>query len=96
MENYKGPRHYAAMKNNPRPPLAKMSFDEAKAVTMPFGKHKDKTLDDVASTDDGLKYLDWLRGQRGVRDTRLDLALAAYLDNPTIQRDLSALIGGAK
>jgi hypothetical protein len=67
-----------------------MTFDQAKAYEMPFGKHKGRTLDDIAKDDDGLRYLDWMRGAReedGKNDT-VDKALRTYLDDPSIQKEL--------
>lgn len=60
---------------------------------MPFGKYEGTTLDKIAQED--LGYLDWLRGEREGNDTvsGIDLALAAYLDDPTIQRELEELSG---
>lgn len=71
-----------------------MDFKQAQKFTMPFGKYKGKTLDDIASTDDGLLYLDWAYGdfQPGpIRD-----ALTAYFSDPTIQKDLHAIARGRK
>ena len=30
---------------------------------MPVGKYKGKTLDEIAESDEGLLYLDWIRGE---------------------------------
>jgi len=67
------------------------SFEEAKKYKMPFGIFKDQTLDDIAKTDRGLKYLDWAAGEFDEsRDvTRM---IWAYLDNETIQKDLEQLL----
>ena len=45
-----------------------LNFSDLEASTagdtvMPWGKHKSKTIDAVAESDDGLLYLDWARGQ---------------------------------
>jgi uncharacterized protein (DUF3820 family) len=54
---------------------------------IPFGKHKGRTIDDIAGDNDGLRYLDWLRGQDWLfRDIRE--ALDGYLDDPAIAREL--------
>ena len=67
-----------------------MTFEDAKVFEMPFGKHKDKTLDQIAQEERGLQYLDWLRGVRseGGKHTDVDKALATYLDDPSIQSEL--------
>ena len=73
-----------------------MTYKEAAAFVMPFGKHKGRTLDTIASTDDGLKYLDWLRGERssgGGRNRNVDSALAAYLDDAAIKREVARVCG---
>jgi hypothetical protein len=65
-----------------------MTFSEASEYVMPFGKHKGRTLDAIASDDDGLLYLDWLRGERDGSGAEIDDALESYLDDPTIQEEL--------
>ena len=64
-----------------------MTFEEARKFVLPFGKHKGKTLDAVASTDSGLRYLDWLYGQEWIRREMAD-ALAAFLSEPSIAKEL--------
>jgi hypothetical protein len=56
---------------------------------MPFGKHKGKTLDQIAETDDGLLYLDWLSDQK--LDRYLRTSVDVYLADDAIQRDLREL-----
>ena len=69
-----------------------MTFAQAQQFVMPLGKHKGKTLDDIASTDEGLKYLDWIVGEGFLWD-RTEEAIKTYLADPAIQRDLNALVG---
>jgi hypothetical protein len=75
-----------------------VTFKDASAYRIAFGKHKFKTLDHVASTDEGLLYLDWLRGEREKRiggfadDPAFDTALRTYLDDPTIAKQLAELL----
>ena len=74
-----------------------MTFKDAAAFVMPFGKHRGLPLDSIASTDKGLSYLDWLRGERAQptlarRGTDLDEALAAYLDDKTIQAEVARAV----
>ncbi len=73
-------------------------FELARDYVMPFGKHRGHTLDDIASTDDGLLYLDWLRGQK---DAEKETSMASrettrhlrtYLDDPGIAADLAKLV----
>ena len=67
-----------------------MTFSDAAKFVMPFGKYKGRTLDGIASDDEGLRYLDWLRDERkGVNE--VDEALVAYLDDPTIQKELERI-----
>jgi hypothetical protein len=70
-----------------------MDFEEAGGFVLPLGKHKGKKLDDVAQSDEGLLYLDWLAGQEWVYG-RLAEALKAYLTNPSIARDVEKLVEG--
>lgn len=70
-----------------------MKFQEAKRYIVRFGKHAGRTLDQIGSTDGGLKYLDWLRGWEGVRPDTKE-AVDAYLNHPPIARELDDLIGG--
>jgi hypothetical protein len=77
-----------------------MKFADAAHVRMPFGKHFGRKLDEIASTDEGLLYLDWLRGDREKRigavaaNPHFDTALRAYLDDPTIAAELTKLARG--
>lgn len=67
-----------------------MTFKEAAAFKAPFGKYKGKTFDEIAMSDKGLKYLDWMRGLDNLYPaTRA--ALAAYLDDPAIKKELDGL-----
>jgi len=80
----------------------KECFAAAKVFTLSFGMHNGRTLDDIASTDKGLLYLDWLRGERDdkkckakifiSRKSPVDEALAAYLDDENIQEALQRAI----
>ena len=65
-----------------------MTFADAKIYTMPFGKYRGQALDEIAGTDEGLEYLDRLRGERQNKHTDLDEALAAYLDDPAIAAEV--------
>ena len=70
-----------------------MTFEQAAAFIIPIGKHKGKRLDDVAQTDGGLRYLDWLRGERGTKHNwPLDNALAAYLDDTSVSKELAEAV----
>ena len=76
----------------PRP----STFREAALFKMPFGKYKDKTLDEIGESDPGLKYLDWLRGQKDDNGDEPDTndvhgALTVYLDDATIKKELTKL-----
>ena len=69
-----------------------MTFKEASAFRMPFGKYYGMKLGEIGVSDEGLQYLDWLRGEHeGKPQTALDHAIATYLDDPTIRRDLEGL-----
>lgn len=61
-------------------------------TVVPFGKYKGRTLDSIASDNEGLRYLDWVRGQDWLRD-QLKEAIDEYLDDPVNARDLDAALG---
>ncbi len=67
-----------------------MTFKEAQEFIMPFGKRVHEALDDIASTDDGLLYLDWLVYQDFVYG-ELKEALEAYLGDSSIKKELENL-----
>ena len=74
-----------------------MTFHEASDFLMPFGHHVDQSLDQIAETDAGLLYLDWMRGQLdnqrlSPQRLRLKEALGTYLDDSTIKKELRALL----
>ena len=74
-----------------------MEFSEAKITLMPFGKYKGKTIDQIAETDSGLRYLDWLRGEMAKDPKKnkgriiLYEAMCTYLGDPAIGRELENL-----
>lgn len=73
-----------------------LTFAEAAAFVLPWGKYKGMALDKIAETDEGLRYLDWLYGERGcnpktVQYSTIDAALIAYLNDPTIAKDVAKL-----
>ena len=70
---------------------ASMTFKEAAAQKMPFGKYIGKTIDEVAETDSGLQYLDWLNGQNTYG--RFKVALIRYLAEPAIVVELKKVVG---
>ena len=72
-----------------------MTFEEARQVRMLFGKYQGQTFDEIASTDEGLRYLDWLRGwfeERTLIWLTVREALAVYLSDPAIAADLERVI----
>lgn len=72
-------------------PAKRLPFKTAANTVIPWGPFKDKTIDQIAQTDDGLRYLDNLRGK--MQGTSfVSFAVESYLDDPTISKDLEALI----
>jgi hypothetical protein len=67
-----------------------MTFAEAKAFVMHFGKYEGKSLDEIATSDQGLRYLDWARGALRL-DFHTKNAVEAYLNDPTIAKDVANL-----
>jgi len=71
-----------------------MTFEDAKKFIMPFGKYKGIALDVIAESDDGLRYLDWLYGERASQDRNynIDKALKAYLNDSSVQKDIASIL----
>lgn len=70
--------------------MATLTFDNAKSFGVPFGMHRSRTLNQVASDgDEGLQYLSWLSGRDGLHDD-LREALDVFLSHPAVARDLAA------
>jgi hypothetical protein len=75
-----------------------LSFRAAADTVMPFGLRKGKTIDQIAETDDGLLFLDWMRGEldgdpphpESLRGG-LHESLRVYLDDSTIAADLARI-----
>ena len=61
---------------------------------MPFGKYKGFNLRDISNTDEGLLYLDWLRGERedDPKNDALEKNLFEFLDDATVAKELSDAI----
>lgn len=68
-----------------------LTFREAADTAISFGKHKGRTLDQIGETDEGLLYLDWLRGQKGPTGFMAQV-LKAYLDDPSISKAVKEAI----
>lgn len=82
-----------------------MEFGNAKHFVITFGKYKhrpktERTLDAIAATDEGLLYLDWLRGSLHERceDWQEELrgALDVYLADAAIAAELRSLLQARK
>ena len=73
-----------------------MIFDTAKRAVLPFGQHRGKTIEEVASTTDGLLYLDRLIGWERLHSGFFKDALAAFLADESIQKDISAAMADRK
>ncbi len=68
-----------------------MTFKQAQIFVMPYGKYVGRTIDDVAGTDEGLRYLDWMRGLDDIKNRALRQALDAYFADETIQKEMDTL-----
>lgn len=71
--------------------LTQITFETARNYKMQFGKHQGETLDEIAASDEGLKYLDWLAGSPNLRDY-VRTALVVYLADPSIKKELETLL----
>ncbi len=67
-----------------------MTFQQSCQFKLPFGKHRGKTLNQVAETDEGLTYLDWFRGLDLYPETRE--AVETFLNHEPVARDLRAAL----
>jgi hypothetical protein len=74
-----------------------MTTSEAASCVFHFGSYKGRTIDEISRTDDGMRYLDWIRDQQwfkiGVRYQREREAVATFLASPGVARELDELIG---
>lgn len=68
-----------------------MTFREAEAVKIPFGKYKGRELGKVGESDAGLKYLDWLVGQGRIFGS-FKWALDRYMSEQLIQQELERIL----
>ncbi len=68
-------------------------MSDCQTFEMPFGKYKGRTLREIADTDEGLKYLDWLLG--GEIDLRPATreALEEFVALPHIEREMDRVTG---
>jgi len=79
----------AAMGSKPAAAPATQSSSGPGAFSMPFGKHKGRTLDSIGSDAEGLSYLDWLIGQDNLREP-LKTNLETFMADGGVQKDLNA------
>lgn len=70
-----------------------MTNKEASLVKIPFGKYKGQAIDSVASSDNGLRYLDWLYDQRQGSSNfkEFNEALDIYMNDPSIKEEIRRL-----
>lgn len=68
-----------------------MTFAQAKATVMPFGKYRGRTVGSMLKKDDELLYLDWMVG---LDDLYGDIkeALGIVLSDATIGAELERLV----
>lgn len=70
------------------------------SATFPFGKHEGQSLDEVASTKAGLRYLDWVKGWMEEKDmcenhrfSDFYEQLLEYTEDPVVSREIEEAIG---
>lgn len=83
---------------------ARMDFASSRNFQLTFGKYKSlpsnkRTLDAIAETDEGLRYLDWLLGAleqdcKSWQAPTLE-ALEVYLGDPTIAKEVARVTKNA-
>lgn len=54
---------------------------------MTFGKHKGKSLNEIASTNEGLRWLDWAAGEFDPTSSA-GAAIRMYVADPQVQREI--------
>ncbi len=62
----------------------------AAATVVPFGQFNGMTIDKIAETDDGLRYIDWLSGEE-IRRPVLREAIHVYVSDKTIAKEIGNL-----
>jgi hypothetical protein len=67
-----------------------MNFKEAAAYRLTFGRYVGMAVDECAEDDEGLRWLDWMRGE--ARSPHLKLVLDTYLSDPTIAKELADVL----
>ncbi len=68
-------------------------MSDCQTFEMPFGKFKGQTLREIADTDEGLKYLDWLlSGEIDLRPATRE-ALEEFVALPHIEREMDRVTG---
>ncbi len=73
--------------------LRQAEYERAKNFVMPFGEFKGMTLDQIAGTDRGLRYLDWLIGWDKLWDSTKK-TIERFLADSIVKADLDAALHG--
>ena len=68
-----------------------MDFRTAASFTLYFGKYTGKTLDQIAESDEGLLYLDWLLAEGWLGEVP-KMHVKAYLGDLAIAKDLTRAV----
>ncbi len=75
-----------------------MDFKDAAHYRLAYGVHAGEIIDDIGASDEGLMWLDFMRGQYdqrlkpGDKPIEFHAALRTYLDDATIAKDLASVI----
>lgn len=75
------------------PLMATPEFEVAKDFIVPWGKYAGQTLDKIAHTDEGLRYIAEFLASDDIRDIKVRKAAQAYINEPTIWKEYEALRG---
>ena len=73
------------------PEMATPEFERAKNFEMPWGQYKGQTLDKIAYSDEGLRYIGEFLASDDIKDNRVRLAAQAYINDPLIWKDFEAV-----
>lgn len=66
---------------------APMDAQRAADFVLPFGKHRGRTLEQIAADEEGRRYLHWLGAQDGIKGS-VRRAIECHLAHPSVAKFL--------
>lgn len=91
-DNTQPPSKQKAWSETPR--TGPITYVQAASYILSFGKYKGLSIDTIAQADEGLQYLDYMRGQlEEASSNRQELPyIVAYLSDDTIRADVEEMV----